>query len=259
MEGKKRVGVFDSGIGGLSVLTACLQIVPACAYLYYGDNARAPYGSRSDEEIREFTFEAFDAFEALGVDAAIVACNTASAVCLEALRKRYAFPVLGMEPAVAPAARECERVVVLCTPKTAESARLARLLARYPDIWFEVEAPSGLAGAIEDHFLRNIPIDLSKHLVKKPCDGVVLGCTHYALLKSEISHFMGAKVFDGAEGTARHLKTLLKLGTNNHLKPLPPNSGIFQTELNICSESEVFFVGSGAKQNENLFVLKRMF
>ncbi len=203
------IGVFDSGVGGLSVLRACVKRLPALEYLYLGDNGRAPYGSRSPEEISAFTKEGLEQFRERGVAAAVLACNTATAVCLEKMRESFSFPILGTEPAVLPAAREGRRILVLCTPRTAESERLKALIGRCEKTQFTVHACPNLAAAIEGRLLRGEPLSWEEHLPAGDFDGVVLGCTHYALLGGEIAAFYKAPVYDGAEGIARRLEAVL--------------------------------------------------
>lgn len=217
------VGVFDSGIGGLTVLAECVKLMPENRYFYLGDNFRAPYGSRSAEEITACVREALIRFARLKVDAAVLACNTATAVCAGKMRAEFDFPVVGTEPAVKPAARACRRVLVLATPRTAESERLKRLLSAYPENEFFVSAQEGLAAAVEDCIVRGKAFDLAAHLPIGKFDGVVLGCTHYVYFKEQISAFYGVPAFDGGEGTARQLKKVLcglpeieKTGTHDH-------------------------------------------
>ncbi len=260
MERSPRIGLFDSGIGGMSVLAACLKLCPSAAYFYYGDNARAPYGSRPAAEITAFTREALAELKHCGIDAAILACNTATAVCVEEMRREFSFPVVGVEPAVASAAKVCRRVLVLATPRTAESGRLRRLIARFPKTSFTVCAVPGLAAAIEAQFSGGAPVDLSAHL---PCgegfDGAVLGCTHYSLIKREIAHYLGAAVFDGAFGTARHALSLVNLGIGDHFKPPNIPNNCLSSKLNKNGCEGVFFLGSGQKHNRDLFDLNICF
>ncbi len=260
MSGNKevRVGVFDSGIGGLTVLKACLAAAPHFRYFYYGDNLRAPYGGRPPEEIAAFTQQAFERFRAEGTDAAVVACNTASAVCLGSLRRKFSFPVVGMEPAVAPAARLCKKILILCTPYTAGSSRLRTLLARFPARTFTVHAAPRLAGAIEDRFLRGVPFDLCDHLPRGEWDGVVLGCTHYGFFRREISAFYGAPVFDGAEGTARRLLAVVSSpDLDGEWKEKAKTNKSLPSEWSKTAANRVVFLGDSAENNRK--VLKQMF
>lgn len=220
-----KVGIFDSGIGGLTVLGACERLLPDVKFYYLGDNGNAPYGSRSEREITNFVYSALKEFQSLGVDAAVLACNTATAVCADLLRREFSFPIVGMEPAVRPAAKQCKSALVLCTPKTAESARLRGLIARFPQSRFTVFPAPQLAAAIEKHLTYAEPLTLSDHLpalksLPSTCDpkwdGVVLGCTHYLFFRQKIADFYALPVFDGNEGTAKRVKNLLNLGNGDH-------------------------------------------
>ncbi len=217
------VGIFDSGIGGLTVLKECAALLPDCRFVYYGDHKHVPYGSRTAEEIRSFTERAFELFLRMGTDAAVIACNTATAVAAERLRKRFPFPVVGMEPAVKLAAESCQRALVLVTPVTANSRRLRGLMLRFPQCRFRVHSAPDLAAAIERSVLSDSPLSLAEHLPSGEFDGVVLGCTHYVFVREEIERFYGCKTFDGNYGTAQRLKKCLKtakIGTDDHSEPL---------------------------------------
>lgn len=253
----ERVGVFDSGVGGLTVLAACMRRLPSQKFFYYGDNTHAPYGSRPPEEVERYVREAMNVFLRLRVSAAVLACNTATAVCAEKLRKEFPFPILGMEPAVAPAARVCRNVLVLATPLTASSRRLHDLIARFPDCRFRVAALPDLAGAIERYFAVREPLTLSDHLPEIACDGVVLGCTHYAFLRREIGMFYHAPVFDGAQGTANHLAELLEVskncsnsGTDDHPQPQYNPNKCFIKKYKKTTKNEVIFLGTSRKVNK---------
>ena len=246
-----RVGIFDSGIGGLTVLAACAARVPYARYYYYGDNARAPYGGRSEEEILSFTREACDFFLKHKVDAVVLACNTATACALGEIRREYPFPVIGMEPAVKPAA-ECKKVLVLATERTAESARMKMLLSRFPNCDFTLHACLHLAGAIEKYYTEGEPFLLSAHLPEGNFDGVVLGCSHYSYFASEIAARYHAKVFDGGEGVAKRLEFVLNsLAAGNSAHP------ISEQKANVCfsfrARKRIFFVGNSRELNKKVY------
>ncbi len=210
---KGKIAFFDSGIGGLTVLRACMERLENYEYYYYGDNARAPYGNLPKERIRQYLIEAFTLFEDLKMDAVVLACNTATAVCMEELRERYGFPIIGTEPAVFPAAAMGGEVLVLATRTTVESERLVRLLDKacraYPSTRFRVVACDELAGGIE----RGIVFEeLKKYLPICNPSAVVLGCTHYVFLKNEVERFYNVPVFDGNDGVASRLKYILEDG-----------------------------------------------
>ncbi len=272
------VGVFDSGIGGLNVLDACAARCPGACYLYFGDNAHAPYGSRTQGEIVSLTRRAMRLFSRLGADAAVLACNTATAAAAERMRAEFAFPVVGVEPAVLPAAARCARVLVLATPHTASSRRLASLVARARGCRVEVRACPGLASAVEGAGGDFASLDLSAHLPRVSCDGVVLGCTHYCFLRDRISAFYRAPVFDGCDGTARRLAALLgpgcacgqgdvttrpaPIGTDDHFPENPNKFSDFCLKRGKNGKKTViFFLGEGKMTNliqyEQMFLLQR--
>lgn len=259
MNGKPvRVGVFDSGIGGLSVLKECVSCLPQAQYFYLGDNLRAPYGSRATAEIVQFVEEAMDVFRAMAVDAVVLACNTATAVCAERLRHECSFPVIGMEPALKPAAAACSNVLVLATERTAESERVRRLAARFPACRFTLHGASDLAGLIERRLLFGEEFCLARELPMGRFDGVVLGCTHYIFYKSQIASFYSLPVFDGNLGTARRLARLMgeqnaqKLGTENHRQPQEKVKQMYGNGM-VFSENGVYFLGKSAKMNKRVY------
>ena len=206
------IAFFDSGVGGLSVLSACRESVGGLPIYYYGDNARAPYGNRSIEEIRAYTHEAFTLFQRLGVAVAVVACNTVTAVMIDELRAVYPFPIIGIEPAVLPAARKGGKVLVLATRATVESERLKRLTAiaerRFLGAKIQTLSCDRLAGEIETACkCGRLPPAFS--LPRVAADRVALGCTHYSLIKEWIADFYGAEVFDGNAAVANRLREVI--------------------------------------------------
>ena len=206
------IAFFDSGVGGLSVLASCLKSVGGYPVYYYGDNGRAPYGNRPYNEVRAYVREAFNFFCLLQPVAVVVACNTVTALMIEELRENFPFPIIGIEPAVLPAAREGERVLVLATKATVESQRLKNLIKQakkaYPKISVTVAACLNLACLVEEGIERE-GVDFQREFPRVDADCVVLGCTHYSFLRERIRDFYGAKVFDGNEGVAGRLGRIL--------------------------------------------------
>lgn len=253
-----RVGIFDSGIGGLTVLRECVRLSPKAVFYYLGDNFRAPYGNRPKEEILRFTEEAMKTFCEVGVNAVVLACNTATAVCAETLRAEYSFPVLGMEPAVKPAARCCKNVLVLSTRQTAQSGRLKNLTERFPQCRFTLCAVPDLAYLIERQVLCGEDFILEELLPRGNYDGVVLGCTHYIFIKEKIEKFYGVRVYDGNFGTAAHLAEILRaekpplLGTDYHQQP-PPKLKQMYGKLNNMTDIDIYFIGKAGELNEKAY------
>ncbi len=206
---KGGIGFFDSGVGGLSVLFACRDVVRGLPVYYYGDNLHAPYGNRPIYETRAYVRMAFAFFEQMQVRAVVVACNTVTALFIDELRREYAFPIIGIEPAVLPAVEQGDQVLVLSTVATAGSSRLQTLIAQAKEKNLNAEitvyGSRELAAVVENGFKR-YEIDLSRYLPCGKYDCVVLGCTHYTFLKEKIGEYYAAKVFDGNAGVAKRLK-----------------------------------------------------
>lgn len=264
MKKNYKVGIFDSGIGGLTVLHACRQLLPEAEFYYLGDNGNAPYGRRPEREIAALTRNALYEFEALKADAVVLACNTATAVCAESLRRAFEFPIVGMEPAVRPAANVHKSVLVLCTPKTAGSERLCTLISRFPNCRITVCPLPGLAGAVESSLTGGEPLTLSDHLppaysdpsTRDPdYDGVVLGCTHYVYFKEEIGQFYRVPVYDGNLGTAKRLADLLSTGNGDHLDPY----SLGTTDHQKHPPLPPIFLGKWAKINEMTYKANKRF
>jgi glutamate racemase len=204
---KGGIAFFDSGIGGLTVLSACRKVTHFPFY-YYGDNTRAPYGNLPKEKIREYVMEAFDTFASLEVRTAVIACNTVTALLIDELRKRYAFPIVGTEPAVLPASNRNGEVFVLTTRRTYESERFKSLCHRAeknnPNVHISPYPCDGLAGAIEKNIF-NTETKYFNHLPQGTPTAVVLGCTHYIYIRKQIEEFYGCETIDGNEGIARRI------------------------------------------------------
>ena len=213
--------VFDSGVGGISVLRHLRRILPRERFVYFGDNANAPYGVRSTEEVRALTLSAVQRLLAeFPAKALVVACNTATSAAIGKLRQQYPeLVVIGIEPAFKPAADRfpAGRIGVMATDVTLRERKLQDLMARYgekctissihaPGLVELVEAGLGEAKeAVE--LLRPI---LNPFVGK--LDALVLGCTHYPFAKNAIRQILGDEVWlpDGGDGTARHTKWLLE-------------------------------------------------
>ena len=213
-----RIGFYDSGVGGISVLYEAMRKLPAPDYLYLADEAHVPYGTRSTEEIRAFATEAVSCLEQMGADCVVVACNTASSAAIHELRETFSFPVVGMEPAVKPAVEQAKqedgaRVMVLATPFTIRGKALHELIARLDaerivDLMpmprlVEFAEQGVFDGADVEEYLRETLGDAPGRQ-----DGrVVLGCTHFNYFLPALSRvFPEGTVFsDGREGTVRQL------------------------------------------------------
>lgn len=208
---------FDSGIGGLCLLYECVRRLPYVDFIYFSDNAHVPYGSLPQERLVELTDSVFEEISKLNPVAAVVACNTVTARCIDFLRNKYPYEIIGIQPAVKPAAEKEGRCLVLATPSTAESKPLHNLIEQYGYGRTETAACPDLAQYIENN-IDNIDEDYIKSLLPRvKCDSVVLGCTHYIYIKDIVKAFYNCPVFDGVDGTAANLvKKIAKIGKSDH-------------------------------------------
>ena len=215
------IGIFDSGVGGISVLRALRQQIPDESVLYFGDQGHIPYGPRAMEQIREFS-EAITRFLLeQGAKIIVVACNTASAAALQYLREIFPeVPFVGMEPAVKPAAERTHtgKVGVLATPATFQGALYASVVERFANgvELFQDTCP-GLVQQIEQGNLegpeaRRILEAALQPMLEKDIDTVVLGCTHYPFVIPLIQEIVGenVRVIDPAPAVARQTGRLLE-------------------------------------------------
>ncbi len=221
---KGGIAFFDSGVGGLTVLSACERHLKNEILYYYGDNRHAPYGNLPQAKIRKYVLRAFKKFQRLKVRAAVIACNTATAVCIEELRTRFSFPIVGAEPAVMAAAAKGGEVFVLATRATCESERFLRLCkkaqALYPSASVRIAPCDLLAGEIEEHLFCKA-YDYSRFLPRGKPDAVVLGCTHYIYIKEQIEKHFACPAYDGNEGMAKRLCAVLGEKNRDGRPPLP--------------------------------------
>lgn len=222
------IGVFDSGMGGISVLRELVAFMPGEDFLYLGDSKNAPYGTKSLEEVQELTCRNAEYLMEKGAKAIVIACNTATSAAIQILREKYPDRIMiGIEPALKPAvlAKKNPRVLVMATPMTLREQKFQKLMARYeteaqifplpcPDLVRYVEQ-----GILEGPELEAYLEPLLEPYANGKIDSVVLGCTHFPLVKSTIQKLLGSRVvlFDGGAGTAH--ETYRRLEEKNLLNP----------------------------------------
>ena len=195
MSSSAPIGVFDSGLGGISVARQIAKDMPAEHVLYFGDSANAPYGIKTPEQVRALSFDIVERFVRQGVKAVVIACNTATSAAVNDLREHYDIPIIGMEPALKVACDRGDvpsdphhipqRVIVAATPLTLRERKFAKLMDRF---------------------------DSNNTIFKEPIDSVVLGCTHFVFYRDYFRELLPerAAVIDGNEGTVRHLGVVLE-------------------------------------------------
>ena len=220
-----KIGIFDSGIGGLSVLHEAYHYLPEQNYIFYADTEHVPYGLKTPEQILEYSIGITEFLLEKGVEAIVVACNTATSVAIKELRKRYSIPILGMEPAVKPAVEgtEKKRIMVIATPVTIREDKLKDLLHRV-DENHRVDLlpmPRLVEFAERTEFDSDDVIDYIKkqfepYNMEEYC-ALVLGCTHFNYFKPAYRQIFGddTLLIDGNHGTVKHLAEVLGIELSN--------------------------------------------
>lgn len=212
------IGVFDSGIGGFTILEKLKEILPKEKFLYYADRDNVPYGNKTDEELLEITFGIVEGLKKYGCKMIVIACNTATTRCMKKLKEKYQDMLfVGVVPAIKVACdNDFKNTLVMATPATIEAERTLQLVKenKKKEQNIYLVACEGLAPAIEkgdfktiDKILNNV----AKDYQDKNIDAVVLGCTHYPLIKEEILAKMpNVQLIDGSLGVANEVKRQLE-------------------------------------------------
>ncbi len=214
------IGVFDSGVGGISVLRHLRKLLPNERFLYYGDSANAPYGCRTTAQVQKLTLAAAEKMMKYGLKALVVACNTATAAAIHALRQTCPeLIVIGIEPALKPAVDQFPggHIGVMATEVTLREEKFDALLRRYDNAATITKIPApGLVELVEAGKADTMDAQMLLSSILAPyagkLDALVLGCTHYPLAAGSIRKVLGprAVLIDGGEGTARETKRRLE-------------------------------------------------
>ena len=231
------IGVYDSGVGGLSVLRALKAKLPGESFTYVADCGHAPYGDRSASFVESRAHDIASFLTELGAKALVIACNTASVVAVQSLRERYRLPIVAMEPAIKPATQlsRAKVVLVLATSNTIRSPSVARLCSTYGvDTRFILQACPGLADQVErGRFRDDVTLQLLEAYLRPGLDAgadtIVLGCTHYAFLVDAMATIAGEAVtiVEPSEAIASQLSRVLAASTT--LSPSPVATTTFYT------------------------------
>lgn len=215
-----KIGIFDSGLGGISVLKELKKLLPNEDIIYIGDSAFAPYGTKKKEEIIERCNTICDTFMKQDVKAIVIACNTATSAAATILRNKYNIPIIGMEPALKVAAhnKENQNIIVMATDLTLKEKKFRDLMSNYnknntiikmpcPELVEIIEQNKFQDKNLIKHQLLSYYKDIDIHAI----DSIILGCTHFVFYRSYFeSLFPNINIIDGNLGTVMHLKHILK-------------------------------------------------
>ena len=214
-----KIGMFDSGMGGLTLLNKALKMLPHEDYIFYADVNNLPYGTKTAGEITGYARAALDFLTDAGCKAVVVACNTATSVAIKALREEFDLPILGIEPAVKPAVTHegHKRVLVMATPVTVSQARLHQLiltldaendvdLLPMPELVTFAEREEFGTPAVREYIAAQL-----RGFALEDYSDLVLGCTHFNYFKDVLAEVFPetTRIIDGSFGTVRHLKDIL--------------------------------------------------
>ena len=243
-DGRQAIGVFDSGIGGLSILKALQAELPAEDFIYIADSGHAPYGERDESHVLARSRAITQHLVRQNVKAIVIACNTATAAAIEPLRAEYpALPIIGVEPALKPATQisRTRRIGVMATRRTLSSARFQALLAAQADqAEFVLQACDGLADAIEHSTSTGLAIETiaccARHirvmgpfgLNHQEIDTLVLGCTHYPFASDALRTLIGPDVTLIDTGAPVARQTRARLAAASRLQPYDTTLGKLQ-------------------------------
>lgn len=225
------IGMFDSGVGGISVLREAVRRLPHERFLFYGDTHNAPYGTKSKEEVLVLVRGVVEELLQRGAKAIVIACNTATSAAAATLRAAYDLPIIGMEPALKPASRLHRDGIVLslATPGTIAGEKYAHLVSQYGEGVVSLPCPGLMEFAerreLDSPALRAYLSKLFSPFIHQKVEAIVLGCTHYVFLKKAIAAFFpNLPLIDGNAGTVRQLEHLL--GERGLLAPSTALGGV---------------------------------
>lgn len=237
------IGIFDSGIGGMTLLHQALLTLPKENYLFYADVDHVPYGTKTTQQVIEYVDEVISFMVKHDCKAVVIACNTATSAAVALMRKKYRIPIIGIEPAVKPAVEQNsgKRVMVIATPLTVQEEKLKNLVARVdsehmvdllalPRLVSFAEAGEFGTAEVEQYLREELaPYDLSQY------SELVLGCTHFNYFKDSYVKIFGEGIhmIDGSEGTVNQLKRVL--AQNNQLEENEGKVRYFESGREIVS------------------------
>lgn len=222
MPDNRPIGFMDSGLGGVSVLREAVELMPLESFIFFGDNANAPYGSKSREEICRLAFGVAERLVKEGVKALVIACNTATSAAIDEIRANFDIPVISMEPAIKPALEQTNgKILMLATPMTCSLSRYHQLKDRLDENGRVEDVPCFQwvecieTNLTERERCRGPIADTLSVYDGQTISGLVLGCTHFSLVADEVAHYAhvhfrgNPRVFDGGVATVKHLIDVL--------------------------------------------------
>lgn len=249
----RKIGVFDSGIGGLTVLSKIIELLPNEEYIYYADTENVPYGTKLKEEVKKYVRKAIEFLISKDVKAIVIACNTATSIAINELRNTYSIPIIGIEPAVKPAIENKgkKKVLVMATPTTIREEKLHNLIEKFeareyvdlipmPKLVEFAEKREFESEEVEKYIKEELKIYNLKNYSE-----LVLGCTHFPFFKETLAKIFPkeTRIIDGSLGVANRLKNVLK--ENNML-------------ANNILKIEYYYSGKLVKEDKNLNELLQM-
>ena len=235
------IGIFDSGIGGVTVLKKLIELLPNEKYLYYSDSINSPYGDKSEEELKIIVSNVVSYLISRGCKIIVIACNTASTLS-DYLREKFNVLFVAIEPAYKMAHDFAydKKILVMATNRTIESEKFQKLYNKYDNLNTILLPCSGLADLIEKDLDKDIDLYLRENLTKYiGVECVVLGCTHYPLIKSNIQKVLGnVEFFDGSVGVSKRVYDLLE--KNNLLNESTGSVEFFDSSLDKTKKDRFF-------------------
>lgn len=254
MDHRLPIGIFDSGVGGLTVYRALHERLPNERFVYLGDTARVPYGTKSLATVERYAVENSRFLEAHGIKLLVVACNTASALALPAIRRAVGVEVVGV---IEPGSREAvdvargKRIGVIATEATVQSRAYSRTIAIMDSAAEVIERACPLfvslaeEGWADTDVARAVACEYLEDLNTPPISALVLGCTHYPILRNVITETLGSNVrlIDSGEATAGVVESILKISGLSH----DDSSGLYR-ERHLCDDLDHFYVTDAAQR-----------
>jgi len=254
LDHKLPIGIFDSGVGGLTVYHALHERLPNERFVYLGDTARVPYGTKSLATVERYAVENSRFLEAHGIKLLVVACNTASALALPAIRRAVGVEVVGV---IEPGSREAvdvargKRIGVIATEATVQSRAYSRTIAIMDSAAEVIERACPLfvslaeEGWADTDVARAVAREYFEDLNTCPISALVLGCTHYPILRNVISETLGSSVrlIDSGEATAGVVESILKISGLSH-----DDSSDLYRERHLCDDLDHFYVTDAAQR-----------